>query len=134
MRRPRILVVDSEVYIVHILEFSLAIEGYDVVTATSAADALALAEEEHPDLIVIDAVLAGASDDEFAQRLVQDERLAATPLICLYSQRDDLDLNPDLQLGAFARIPKPFSPQRLIEEIRSGLAPNESSGERAVGM
>lgn len=134
MRRPRILVVDSEVYIVHILEFSLTIEGYDVVTATDAEEALARAEEEHPDLVVLDAALPGVNGYELAQRLRQDERLAETPVIFLYGQKGDTDQRRGRQLGAHAHIPKPFSPQRLIEEIRSALAPGEASGERAVGM
>ncbi|MBD3237915.1 MAG: response regulator [Candidatus Eisenbacteria bacterium] len=134
MKRPRILIVDSEVYIVHILEFSLAIEGYDVVTATDADGALQRAEEEHPDLIVLDAALACDPDCEFVQQLRDDERLAGTPLIFLYAQKSDLELNEDLRLGAYAHIPKPFSPQRLIEEIRAGLAADQSPGGRAVGM
>jgi DNA-binding response OmpR family regulator len=66
--------------------------------------------------------------------LRQDERLTDTPVIFLYGQSQDVDRNRGLQLGAHAQIPKPFSPQRLIEEIRAALSSGEAPGERAVGM
>ena len=52
MSRGRILVVDDEIYIVHILDFSLGMEGYEVVTALDGEEALRKVQECKPDLIV----------------------------------------------------------------------------------
>ena len=57
MSKGKILVVDDEIYIVHILDFSLGMEGYDVVTALDGEQALERIQSEKPDLIVLDIMM-----------------------------------------------------------------------------
>jgi len=57
MAKGRILVVDDEIYIVHILDFSLGMEGYEVITALDGEQALEKARAEKPDLIVLDIMM-----------------------------------------------------------------------------
>src|SRR5258705_7787005 len=57
MAKGKILVVDDEIYIVHILDFSLGMEGYEVLTALDGEQAVDKARSEHPDLIVLDIMM-----------------------------------------------------------------------------
>lgn len=134
MKRKRILVVDDEVYILHILEFSLAMEDYDVLTASSGEQALQKIEEERPDLVVLDILMPGMDGFEVCRRVKTDERLADIPIIFLSAKEQRADRAFGLSLGASAYISKPFSPQKLIEEIQAVLERSDAPGEEAVGM
>lgn len=134
MKRKRILVVDDEVYILHILEFSLAVEGYDVMTAPSGEQALQMIEEDRPDLIVLDILMPGIDGLEVCRCIKADERLADIPIIFLSAKEQKADRAFGLALGASAYISKPFSPQKLIEEIQVVLECSDACGEEAVGM
>ena len=69
MAKGRILVVDDEIYIVHILDFSLGMEGYEVLTALDGEQALEKARAERPDLIVLaDTVCCGQKASTVAAR------------------------------------------------------------------
>ena len=59
MSKGKILVVDDEIYIVHILDFSLGMEGYEVITALDGEQALERLKAEKPDLVVLDIMRAG---------------------------------------------------------------------------
>jgi two-component system alkaline phosphatase synthesis response regulator PhoP len=133
VKRKRILVVDDEVYIAHILEFSLGMEGYEVITATSGQEALAQADRENPDLIVLDILMPDMDGYEVCRRLRADERYAETPIILLTAKHGEEDRARGLQLGASAYITKPFRPVELIDRIRSLLGLLPKPGEKAVG-
>ena len=133
MKRKRILVADDEVYIVHILEFSLNMEGYEVISATSGEEALRKAEKERPDLVVLDVLMPGMTGHEVCRRLRMDERTRDIPIIFLTARDSLADRDFGLGLGANAYITKPFGPRRLIEAIETLL--DETSGQdEAVNM
>lgn len=133
MRRKRILVADDEVYIVHILEFSLNMEGYEVISATSGEEALRKIESQQPDLIVLDVMMPGLSGHEVCRRLRADARTREIPIIFLTARDSLADRDRGLELGANAYITKPFGPRRLIEAIEDLLDEAQPGGE-AVGM
>jgi len=133
LKRKRILVADDEVYIVHILEFSLNMEGYEVISATSGEEALRKAEKERPDLVVLDVLMPGMTGHEVCRRLRMDERTRDIPIIFLTARDSLADRDFGLGLGANAYITKPFGPRRLIEAIETLL--DETSGQdEAVNM
>ena len=133
MKRRRILVADDEIYILHILEFSLNLEGYDVISASSGAEALSKVVKERPDLVVLDIVMPETDGYEVCRRLKSDERTRDIPVIFLSAKDTPTDQEVGMRLGADAYITKPFSPQRLIDCIQ-GLLDGTPQGERAVGM
>jgi CheY-like chemotaxis protein len=133
VKRKRILVADDEVYILHILEFSLNLEGYEVVSATSGAEALSKIAHEHPDLVVLDVLMPEIDGHEVCRRLKSDERTREIPVIFLSAKDTPADQEIGLRLGADAYITKPFSPQRLIDTIQ-GLLDGAQTGGRAVGV
>ncbi len=117
--KRRILVVDDEVYIVHILEFSLTMEGYEVVTASCGEEALRKARECHPDLIVLDVMMPGMDGLEVCRHLREDDELSATPILMLSAKGRPVDREAAISKGADDYIVKPFSPRRLLDRIRS---------------
>ncbi len=133
MKRKRILVVDDEVYIAHILEFSLGMEGYEVITAMSGEEALDKADREHPDLIVLDILMPDLDGYEVCRRLRADERFADTPIILLTAKHGDEDRARGAEVGASAYVTKPFRPIELIDRIRTLLGLGPARGEKAVG-
>jgi CheY-like chemotaxis protein len=133
VKRRRILVADDEIYILHILEFSLNLEGYEVICATSGPDALAKIAKERPDLVVLDVLMPQMDGHEVCRRLKADERTRDIPIIFLSARDTQTDLDIGLRLGAEAYITKPFSPQRLIDTIQN-LLDGSQTGTRAVGM
>jgi DNA-binding response OmpR family regulator len=132
LKRKRILVADDEVYIVHILEFSLNMEGYDVISATSGEEALHRIERERPDLIVLDVMMPGLNGYEVCRRLRADERTREIPIIFLTAKDTLADRDFGLGLGANAYITKPFGPRKLIEAIDNLL--DDAPGQEAVGL
>jgi DNA-binding response OmpR family regulator len=118
MSKGKILVVDDEVYIVQILEFSLSrIEGYDVITATDGEEALEKVREGKPDLVVLDVMMPKMDGYETCKRLKQDPELAEIPVILLSAKGRTMDQNKGFEVGADDYITKPFSPRKLIDKI-----------------
>lgn len=121
MERKRILVVDDEIYIVHILEFSLTMEGYTVLTASDGEEALRVIEQERPDLVVLDIMMPKLDGYEVCKRLREDEQFRDLPVILLSAKGRPVDRDAGLEAGADDYITKPFSPRRLLEKIRELL-------------
>lgn len=121
MNRKRILVVDDEIYIVHILEFTLTMEGYDVVTAADGDEALRKVEEDRPDLVVLDIMMPRMDGYEVCRRLREEEETRDLPVILLSAKGRPIDRETGMEVGANDYIVKPFSPRRLLEKIRDLL-------------
>ena len=121
MERKRILVVDDEIYIVHILEFTLTMEGYEVLTAADGEEALRRIEQDRPDLIVLDIMMPKMDGYEVLRRIRTDEEFKSLPVILLSAKGRPIDRETGLEIGADDYIVKPFSPRRLLEKIQDLL-------------
>jgi two-component system alkaline phosphatase synthesis response regulator PhoP len=121
MAKGRILVVDDEIYIVHILDFSLGMEGYEVVTALDGEQALEKAHTEKPDLIVLDIMMPKLDGYETCKRLKADAATKDVPVILLSAKGRNIDQKVGFEVGADDYITKPFSPKKLVERINSIL-------------
>lgn len=121
MSRGRILVVDDEIYIVHILDFSLGMEGYEVVTALDGEQALAKAKEHRPDLIVLDIMMPKMDGYETCKALKEDPDTSAIPVILLSAKGRNSDQQAGYDVGAEDYITKPFSPRKLVDRINEML-------------
>jgi two-component system alkaline phosphatase synthesis response regulator PhoP len=117
MSKGKILVVDDEVYIVHILDFSLGMEGYEVVTALDGEQALAKVKAERPDLIVLDIMMPKLDGYETCKILKADPETRHIPVILLSAKGRNVDQQMGFQVGADDYITKPFSPRKLVERI-----------------
>ena len=117
MDKGKILVVDDEVYILHILEFSLGAEGFQVITANNGELAVEKAIVEQPDLIVLDVMMPVLDGYETCRRLKRQAETKEIPVILLTAKGRDADKRLGYEVGAIDYIIKPFSPSRLIGRI-----------------
>jgi DNA-binding response OmpR family regulator len=113
-----ILVVDDEKRLVSLVEQYLAQEGYRVVHAYDGKEALDVAHQEHPDLIVLDVMMPEMDGYEFMRRHRAENN---TPIIMLTARVDDDDKVIGLEVGADDYITKPFRPRELVARVRAVL-------------
>jgi DNA-binding response OmpR family regulator len=113
-----ILVVDDEPSICEVMSLYLTRDGFEVVTAADGDEALRLARERRPDLILLDVMLPYRSGLEITQ-ILRDER--DTPIILLTARTDEIDRINGLELGADDYVVKPFSPREVVARVRAVL-------------
>jgi len=121
MSKGKILVVDDEIYIVHILDFSLGMEGYEVVTALDGEQALEKLKVEKPDLIVLDIMMPKLDGYEVCKAIKSDPETRQIPVILLSAKGRNVDQKMGFDVGADDYITKPFSPRKLVERINQLL-------------
>jgi two-component system, OmpR family, KDP operon response regulator KdpE len=114
----RILLVDDELSIQRTLAPLLRSRGYDVEVAGTGADALRLADEHAPDLIVLDLGLPDLEGSEVCRRV---RATAKMPIIILSARGNEADKVAALDLGADDYVTKPFGPEELLARIRVWL-------------
>lgn len=113
-----ILVVDDDTLLRRSLSLQLEQAGYRTSTAANAEDALALAQRDRPELILLDIGLPGMDGLE-ALRYFQDE--LNVPVIFVTARRRELDEILGLELGADGYITKPFNPDVLLARVKAVL-------------
>ncbi len=123
-----ILIVDDDQLMRRSVSFSLEQAGYRTSTAGSAEDALALAQRDRPDLILLDIGLPGM-DGLDALRHFQQR--ADTPIIFVSARRRELDQALGLELGADDYVTKPFDTNVLLARVKEVLRRYERSGGAA---
>jgi len=118
MAGKRILVVDDDVKTVELVKLYLNRDGYKVLTAYDGIEALRLAREGHPDLIVLDLMLPGIDGLEVCRTLRAESDV---PIIMLTARTTEQDKLTGLDLGADDYVTKPFSPRELAARVRTVL-------------
>ncbi|WP_339854045.1 phosphate regulon transcriptional regulator PhoB [uncultured Nisaea sp.] len=121
MMHPKILIVEDEAPIVTLLRYNLEREGFEVLEAGDGEEAMLLAMEKSPDLILLDWMLPLLSGVEVCRRLRRTPETKAVPVIMLTARGDEGDRIRGLNAGADDYITKPFSPSELIARIRAVL-------------
>ncbi len=120
MNKKRILVVDDEESLCEIISFNLEVEGYEVVTAQSAEEALRLNIDSFH-LILLDVMMGEMSGFHLAKKLKQDSSTANIPIIFCTARDSEDDTVMGLNLGADDYISKPFSIRELAARVKSVL-------------
>lgn len=116
----RILVVDDEEDICAILKFNLSKEGYEVVTANSAEEALTL-DIASFNLLLLDVMMGGMSGFELTHRLKADPATAGVPVIFITARDTEDDAVEGLDIGADDYISKPFSIREVVSRVKAVL-------------
>ena len=119
--RPRILVVDDDPVIVRLLDVNFRLDGFDVFTAGRGEDALALAQETPPDVILLDVMMPDLDGYEVYRRLREIPSLIRTPVFFLSARAKDDDRSRGMASGVTDYITKPFDPTELVAAIRQRL-------------
>lgn len=118
MTGEKVLVIDDDVKTVELVKLYLDRDGYQVLTAHNGLEALRVAREGYPDLIVLDLMLPDIDGLEICRTL---RRESAVPIIMLTARTTDQDKLIGLDLGADDYVTKPFSPKELVARVRAVL-------------
>ena len=117
----RVLIVDDNEDNRQILIDLLSASGYDVIEALTGPDAVAVAEREAPDLVLMDIQLPGFDGHEATRRIKAIPALARTPVIAVTSYALAGDDRKAAEAGCDAYVTKPFSPRALLAQVRGFL-------------
>ena len=121
-KKTRILVVDDEKDLVEGLSLRLDAMGYEVISAYDGQEALSKAQNESPDLIILDLMLPKMDGYHVARLLKFDESYKDIPIIMLTARGQSQDRQQGFNCGANAYMVKPFDSKELIAEIEKLLA------------
>ena len=128
----RILIVDDDQHIRELLELYLQKEGFEAIHASDGLEAVRLAEQLHPDLILLDVMLPGKSGLQVCQEL---RRKLSVPIIMISAKGEEMDRITGLDLGADDYLAKPFSPREVIARVKAVLRrslDSETLGQEAI--
>ena len=116
--RKSVLVVEDEAKIRQLLRSLLEREGLEVVSTSSGAEAIELAQSAHPDLVLLDLRLPDVPGEEVARELREH---SAVPIVMLTAKAGKEHRIRGLELGADDYVTKPFSPRELVLRVRAVL-------------
>lgn len=131
----KILVVEDDNTLLEMLDYNLARQGYQVVTAKDGRSALTFARQEKPDLIVLDVMLPGIDGFEVC-RILRKE--FSFPILMLTARTEEVDKIVGLEMGADDYLTKPFSMRELMARVKAllrrvDLIREELNSQTAVG-
>ncbi len=121
MGEKTILVADDESHILHVVSMKLRNAGFRVVTARDGREALEMAQQELPDLIITDYHMPELSGLELCRRLKMELRTSAIPAIMLTARGYCLEDQDTERSGIRCMISKPFSPRQLLATVNEIL-------------
>jgi DNA-binding response OmpR family regulator len=114
---PVVLVAEDDADILLLVATRLRRDGLAVVTATDGEEALALARERRPAVVVLDIGLPGLDGLELLTRIRADEALRDTRVLLLTARAQEADVRRGFDAGADAYVKKPFSPAELSARV-----------------
>ena len=117
MATAKLLLVEDDPSLSELLQFRFESEGYNVRVTPDGDEALMLASEDVPDLVILDWMIEGTSGIEVCRRLRRDKQTAHVPIIMLTAREEEDDRVRGLETGADDYLTKPFSPRELIARV-----------------
>ena len=121
MTNKKVLVVDDEIHIVHVVSLKLRNRGFEMISAENGAEAYHLACEEMPDLIITDYQMPVMTGLEFLENLRGNMETAAIPVIMLTARSHAVSREQRETLGIHYCLSKPFSPRELLSKVEDIL-------------
>jgi len=123
LRMKKILIVDDEEKVRKLVEVTLSVGKLDILHASSGDDAIKIAREAKPDIILLDIMMPGRLDGfDVCRLLKKDPDTKDIYVIMLTAKGQQADKERGLALGADEYFVKPFSPMELMDKIDSILA------------
>jgi two-component system KDP operon response regulator KdpE len=114
----KILIADDDPQILRALRITLSARGYDVLTASDGREALRLAADGHPDIIVVDLGMPGLTGIEVIEGV---RGWSAVPILVVSGRNDSFDKVEALDAGADDYVTKPFAAAELLARVRAAL-------------
>lgn len=121
MANEKILVVDDEEHIAELINYNLTNNGYKVIIANNGIDAVKVAIEEKPSLILLDLMIPGKDGYDVCKEIRSNSEIRNTPIIMLTAKSEEFDKILGLELGADDYITKPFSVRELLARVKAVL-------------
>ena len=121
MANEKILVVDDEEHIAELIRYNLTSNGYKVITANNGIDAVKIAIEEKPNLILLDLMIPGKDGYDVCKDVRSNSEIRNTPIIMLTAKSEEFDKILGLELGADDYMTKPFSVRELLARVKAVL-------------
>ncbi|MGZ8281710.1 MAG: phosphate regulon transcriptional regulator PhoB [Allosphingosinicella sp.] len=115
--KPRLLLVEDDPGLVELLKWHLERAAFDVSQTPDGEEALMLAKEAPPDVILLDWMIEGVSGIEVCRRLRRTPGTAGVPIIMITGRDEESDRICGLETGADDYVTKPFSPRELVARI-----------------
>lgn len=116
----KVLIVDDEAAIREMIVLALEMAGYETLEASDGVQGLRMVQTQHPDLILLDWMMPGASGLEIARKIRKSEEHKDIPIIMLTAKEDE-----DAKITALSHvddfITKPFSPRELVARLKAIL-------------
>jgi two-component system, OmpR family, phosphate regulon response regulator PhoB len=119
----KLLIVDDEDGVRALVRMTLDNGLYEIIEASDGLEALDLAREHHPDLILLDVMLPDLSGMDVCRKIKDDPDLASTTVVMLTARAQTADLGDAEEAGADGYFTKPFSPIALTRKVESILGP-----------
>jgi two-component system, OmpR family, phosphate regulon response regulator PhoB len=119
--KGRILLVEDDRALVELIDFHLQRAGYETRQTASGDDALILAQESPPDLILLDWMIEGTSGIEVCRHIRRMPQTKAIPIIMMTARGEEPDRIRGLDTGADDYITKPFSPKEMLARVGAVL-------------
>jgi two-component system, OmpR family, phosphate regulon response regulator PhoB len=119
--KPTLLLVEDDRALADLLMWHFDREGYEIVRTADGDEALILAEERTPDLVILDWMIEGVSGIEVCRRLRRRGSTAHVPIIMLTARGEESDRIRGLETGADDYVTKPFSPRELLARVGAVL-------------
>ena len=129
MNKPVVLVVDDEPQILRVMRASLPIRGYEVLTASTAEEALNQVSKQVPDLVILDLAMPEMSGLEVCRRV---REFSSVPIIVLSAKGSESDKVAALDLGADDYVTKPFGMDELLARVRAVLRRLSATNDRVL--
>lgn len=126
--KKKLLIVDDEAHIRMLLEQTLEDledEGVEFLSADNGADALALIENEKPDLVFLDVMMPRMNGMDVCQRVKNNDDLNDVYVILLTAKGQEVDKQKGMDVGADRYMTKPFDPDQILEAARDILHLND---------
>ncbi|MXO61562.1 phosphate regulon transcriptional regulator PhoB [Qipengyuania oceanensis] len=117
MTSPKLILVEDDPALSELLQFRFEKEGYSVRATPDGDEALVMAREDQPDLMILDWMIEGTSGIEVCRRLRRDKLTSHLPIIMLTARESEDDRVRGLEIGADDYLTKPFSPRELLARV-----------------
>lgn len=127
-KKKKVLVVDDENDLLLIIKTALMSDGYDVETASNGMDAIAMAGDKVPDLVILDMMMPEMNGFEVLSQLRQDPSTERTPVIMLTGISEKGTIREALDSGVNYYIVKPFEFHDLLSKVKLAISDAESGG------
>lgn len=118
----KILIAEDERDIRDLITFTLRFAGYEVIAASNGEEAVTLALQEVPDLILLDVRMPRMTGYEACAKIKENQATKDTPVMFLSAKGQETEIQAGLSAGAVEYLLKPFAPDQLISRIQAVLA------------